>query len=247
MKKFKINWKYIIGAIILIVAIYYYFTNCSGKGDGSVVIDTKEVKGSFPTVQGKDIEAKDIPSTEPKYRTYFGNAEPKVSNSTPLEVDNFKNKYKLSQKQYDSILVINAGLRKLAQSMNNDNIKSAVSDCELIEFKHELDDDNIHITFTGLSRGAPQSFNLDYLIKSRKDTIKLKQMWFRVFAGAEIGINKELNQGTYKLNLTIQNAKNDLLSASYQRILNDNFYLVGFQKALFTINKRDKKAKDKKL
>jgi hypothetical protein len=72
-------------------------------------------------------------------------------------------------------------------------------------------------------------------------------MWCRVFAGAEVGINKELNQGTYKLNLTIQNAKNDLLSASYQRILNENFYLVGFQKALFTINKRDKKAKDKKL
>lgn len=244
MKTFKINWKYIIGAIILIAAIYYYFTNCSGKGDGSVVIDTKEVNGSFKTVHANSIEVKKLleGNTEPKYRTSGNSTEHELS-----KIDNFRKKYELTQKQYDSLLVVNRTLDSLANSLYDKRLQQTLESCKFVEFKHELDNDTIHITLTGISRGVPQNLNLDYVIKSRKDTIQLKQMWCRVFAGAEVGINKELNQGTYKFNLTIQNAKNDLLSASYQRILNENFYLVGFQKALFTINKRDKKAKDKKL
>lgn len=239
MKAFKINWKYIIGLLIVIGVIYYWFTNCSGKGDGSVVIDTKEVKGSFPTVKGKDIEVKEIPlvNTEPKYITSTANTE----------VENFKEKYNLTQKQYDSLLVVNRTLDSLANSLYDKRLQPVLDACKFIEFKHELDNDNIHITLTGLSRGVPQNLNVDYLLKSRKDTIQLKQLWCRVFAGGEVGINKELNQGTYKVNLTIQNAKNDLITASYQHILNQNFYMAGFQKALFTINKKDKKAKDNKL
>jgi hypothetical protein len=244
MKTFKINCEYIIGAIILIAVIYYYFSNCSGKGNGSVVIDTKEVQGSFKTVHANSIEVKKLleANTEPKYRTSGTNTEHELS-----KIDNFRKKYELTQKQYDSLLVVNRTLDSLANSLYDKRLQPIIEACKFVEFKHELDNDTIHITLTGISRGVPQNLNLDYVLKSRKDTIQLKQMWCRVFAGAEVGINKELNQGTVKINLTVQNAKNDLLSASYQRILNENFYLVGFQKALFTINKRDKKAKDKKL
>jgi hypothetical protein len=232
------NLTLILCAIIAVMAIIIWFGNCSGKGDGSVVIDTKEVKGGFLTVQGKDIEAKDIPIAPVVDQKVSGQ---KVSNATPKEVEDFKNKYKLTQKQYDSLLVVNRRLDSLANSLYDKRLQPIIEACKFVEFKHELDNDTIHITLTGISRGVPQNLDLQYLLKSRKDTIQLKQMWCRVFAGAEVGINKELNQGTYKLNLTIQNAKNDLLSASYQRILNENFYLVGYSKALFTINKRQKK------
>ena len=225
--------KYILGAIA-IVFIALWLKGCLNRGSNSeTVIDTKEVKGSFLTVQAKDIEAKELPSvsTETKHRTSFSSSE----------LESFKEKYGLTQKKLDSLLVVNKILDSIANASNDKRYQELYSNCKFIEFKHEFDNDTIHITLTGLSRGVPQNLNLHYLIKSRKDTIQLKQMWCRVFLGSEVGVNKELNQGTYKFNLMIQNAKNDLISASYQRILNDNFYLVGYNKALFTINKRQKK------
>lgn len=233
------NTTLILCAIIAVLAILLWFTNCSGKGDENTVIDTKEVKGSFPTVKGSQVQVNQLPDVGKVIGQKVSGQ--KSSKATPQDVENFKALYHLTQKQYDSLLVVNRRLDSLANSLYDKRLQQTLEACKFIEFKHELDNDTIHITLTGISRGVPQNLNLDYILKSRKDTIQLKQIWCRIFAGAEVGINKELNQGTYKLNLTIQNAKNDLLSASYQRILNQNFYLVGYSKALFTINKREKK------
>lgn len=232
----KGNRNLLICAVIAIAFILLWFS-CNNRKEGTTIIETKEVKGSFPTVQAKDIEVKDIPAAAIRQNV----SRQKVSNSTPFEVENFKEKYKITQKQYDSLLVVNRTLDSLANASNDKRYQEIYNQCKLVEFKHEFNNDTINITLTGLSRGAPQGLNVNYKIKPRKDTIQLKQMWCRVFLGGEVGINKELNQGTYKLNLTVQNAKNDLISGSFQRILNQNFYLVGYQKALFTINKRAKK------
>jgi hypothetical protein len=232
----KGNWNLALCALVAVLCVLLWLTNCSGKGDGNTVIETKEVNGGFKTVYAKDIKVKAIPTTSPKGQNV---SSQNVSNTK--EFEKFKILYNLTQKQLDSLLVVNRTLDSLANASNDKRYQELYSNCKFIEFKHEFNNDTINITLTGLSRGAPQNLDLNYKIKSRKDTIQLKQLLFRVFAGAEVGINKELNQGTYKVNLTIQNAKNDLISASYQRILNQNFYLVGYNKALFTINKRAKK------
>lgn len=228
----KGNWNLLICAVIAIAFILLWFS-CNNRKEGSAVIDTKEVKGSFPTVQEKDIEVKEIPLVQ--------ELSSGVKLGSSNDVEKFKVLYNLTQKQYDSLLVVNRTLDSLANASNDKRYQEIYNQCKLVEFKHEFNNDTINITLTGLSRGAPQGLNVNYKIKPRKDTIQLKQMWCRVFLGGEVGINKELNQGTYKLNLTVQNAKNDLISGSFQRILNQNFYLVGYQKALFTINKRAKK------
>ena len=226
----KGNLTLILCAIIAIMLVLFWFQNCSGKGNVTV-IDTKEVKGGFPTVQAKDIEVKEIPSPEPFV----------VKSATTRDIEDFKKKYGITQKKLDSLLVVNRTLDSLANSLYDKRLQPVLDACKFVEFKHELDNDTIHITLSGLSRGVPQNLDLQYLIKSRKDTIPTKELFCRVFLGAEVGINKELNQGTYKLNLIIQNAKNDLIQASYQKILGQNFYLVGYNKSLFSINKKAKK------
>lgn len=78
--------------------------------------------------------------------------------------------------------------------------------------------------------------------KRKKIPINEKEVVLRTLIGGEIGLNKELNQGTYKLNIGLQNAKNDIIRGSYQKIGTNEYFLVGYDKSIFTIKKK-KKAK----
>ena len=78
----------------------------------------------------------------------------------------------------------------------------------------------------------------DYTIKAKSiDLPYQKSFRYRILAGGEVGINKELNQGVIKANLMFQNKKGNIISGSYQKIGSQEYYLAGFHKNLFTREK----------
>ena len=221
----KGNLTLILCAIIALLMIALWFTNCSGKKETTTVI-VPEVKGSFPTVTAKDIEVKEIPylSTEPKYRT----------SHSSTEVDNFKKLYNLTQKQYDSLLVVNHTLDSLANSLYDKRLQPVLDACKFIEFKHEFDNDTIHITLTGITRGAPQNLNTSYLIKARKQEVKVPVTIFRLLGGVETGMTKDLTRFNAKANIALQNKKGNILTISADT---DQRFYIGYSASIFSIKR----------
>jgi hypothetical protein len=225
------NLNLILCAIIAVMAIIIWFTNCSGKVDGNTVIETKEVKGGFPTVQGKDIEAKDIPIAPVVGQKVSGQ---KVSKVTPHDVENFKALYHLTQKQYDSLLVVNRTLDSLANSLYDKRLQPIIEACKFVEFKHELDNDTIHITLTGISRGVPQNLNTSYTIKARKQEIHVPTAVFTLLGGVEVGMTKTLSKFNTKANLGFQNKKGNILTISADT---DQRFYLGYTAKIFSIKR----------
>ena len=58
-----------------------------------------------------------------------------------------------------------------------------------------------------------------------------------MLTGGGIGINKELNQGTWKANVGFQNKKGNIIRGSFQRIGNQDYYLAEYDFSLFKITK----------
>jgi hypothetical protein len=219
------NTTLILCAIIAVLAILLWFTNCSGKSDGNTVIETKEVKGGFPTVQGKDIEAKDIPAPA---------VGQNLSKSDLSKIDNFKKLYSLTQKQYDSLVVVNHVLDSLANSLYDKRLQPVLDACKFIEFKHEFDNDTIHITLTGITRGVPQNLNTSYVIKARKQEVKVPVTIFRLLGGVETGMTKDLTRFNAKANIGLQNKKGNILTISADT--HQRFY-IGYSASIFSIKR----------
>jgi hypothetical protein len=115
-------------------------------------------------------------------------------------------------------------------------------------FSQPFEDSLFSGTITGIVfNGEVQNgTRFDYMLKERKIKQKQKELLLRVLAGGEVGINKELNQGIWKANLSVQDAKNNLYTGSFQKIGGQEYWLAGFQKSIFSINKKEKKNVEQK-
>lgn len=122
-------------------------------------------------------------------------------------------------------------------SKMSDSLKSKAFDkaIELNTFTYKSEDKFLKLTIDGLVRGEVQQITPIYEIKEREAEAVVKQTYLRVLAGGAIGINKDLNQGVYKLDVDFQNQKGDMLSVEYLRVNNQDFGLVGFKKSILNL------------
>jgi hypothetical protein len=99
------------------------------------------------------------------------------------------------------------------------------------KFSTKFDDEFLELNIQGIVRGEVQEITPNYKIKSRKleVPIKIKQPYFSLRAGAEIGNNQNFDGFVYKGNIFINN-----FSVS---IDNQKNYFVGYSIPILTLKK----------
>jgi chaperonin GroEL (HSP60 family) len=97
---------------------------------------------------------------------------------------------------------------------------------KLNKFSTEFEDDYLKLNIQGIVRGEVKEITPIYLIKEQKISIPSEKI--KLLVGAGIGSNFELNQFTYKFNIGVQNKKQNIYRASYQRIGNQNFGVLEY-------------------
>ncbi|MGZ9736550.1 hypothetical protein [Flavobacterium sp. GNP002] len=102
-----------------------------------------------------------------------------------------------------------------------------------------FEDENIIINIEGIVQGEVKEITPSYVRKKIETQVQVKQKQtvLRVLVGGSIGVNKELNQAAYQLDLNFQNRKGDILSAEYLNVGGQQFGMVGFKKSIFNIKK----------
>lgn len=202
-------------AIGLIIAIIFlWLRGCqSDTPQVAKTIQTKEVKGKFPAVKPKQEIVSTEPrkaSTEPKYRT--------------------SDEDKFLQGQIDILIAENKALKQFYNEAS-DSLKQVMFDkaIEVKSFNQTFEDDKLKSEVSGLVRGEVQSLKLDYTIKPQTIELpKQKETFLRVLAGSGIGINKELNQPVYNVNLGFQNRKGNIIRGSFQKIGSQDYFLAQY-------------------
>ena len=109
----------------------------------------------------------------------------------------------------------------------------------LNKFSTKFEDENVILNIDGIVQGKGKEITPNYTIKEKKVEVPIKQKEtvLRVLAGGGIGLNKELNQAAYNLNLNFQNRKGDIISAEYLNIGGQQFGMIGFKKSIINIKR----------
>lgn len=121
-------------------------------------------------------------------------------------------------------------------SLQNFSFQKAI---QLNRFSSNFEDENLILNFEGIVQGEVKEITPRYTIKEKKMEVpvKVKESVFRFLAGGAIGLNKELNQAAYQLDLNFQNRKGDIISLEYLKIGGQEFGMVGFKKSIINIKK----------
>jgi hypothetical protein len=210
MKQINLNfetpyWFKWIGWIVAI-SIILILKTCSPEPKFATV-ETPEIKGQFT---GQKPDAKIINDT-----VYLkGKTIAKVN---PLNAE-LKHENSILMEQF-----------KIVDSINKILLyEKAIA---INKFSTTFDDENLNLTIKGIVRGEVQEITPSYTIKSRKIEvpIKIKQPYFSLRAGAEIGNNKNFDGFVYKGNIFINN-----FSVS---IDNQKNYFVGYSIPILTLKK----------
>lgn len=138
------------------------------------------------------------------------------------------------QKQIDSLLAINEKMNDdfsiATDSMQKVLYKNATS---LKAFRETFKNDTINIEINGLVSGEVKALTANYEIKLPKQ----KEVVFRLLGGGGVGINKELNQPLYKVNLGFQNKKGRIYELSAQQVGNQQYGIISVAVPILTIRK----------
>lgn len=121
----------------------------------------------------------------------------------------------------------------------SDSLKPKAYDkaIELNRFSSVFEDKFIKLTISGIARGEVQEITPEYTLKQREVDAIIKETKLRVLLGGSVGINKDLNQGVYKLDLNLQNKKGDMVSAEYLRVNNQDYGMIGVKKSILNIKR----------
>ena len=181
--------------------------SCHKPVTGTVLVKTKEIKGKFDTITPKEI----IPVKATKYVTLRGKT---IWLTNPVDKE-LAFRYENAQ---DSILKLNLYLEAIS----------------IKEYNELFEDEYISISTYIKSRGDVLKTAPAYTIKSRLDTIKIKQPVFTLYGGAEVITTKKFTEPDLKGTIYLQNKKGDLFSAGYDT--RSNIY-VGYTKRIFEIKR----------
>jgi hypothetical protein len=215
--------------ILLAIAIFLlWLTNCKGE-DKTVpkTIKTKEIKVKVSAVKPESktitkpiINAEEVKKIFPQ----------KLNNEEVVFYENQINKLLQENQVIADSFRVAKDSNRLAMYKKSNQINA---------FTHTWDKEYFKATVNGLTRGEIQSIELECNLKERNIEVpKEKRVAFRLLFGGEIGINKELNQLLYKLGFGLQNRKGDIIRGGFQKIGNQEYYMVGFDKSIFTIKRK---------
>lgn len=175
-----------------------------------------------------------------------GDFEPKEPVHTPIVHNPTQSKDSIEIKWKEKENPINQKLiqenRQLLAKYKNakDSLKRYkmyVQAVQLRDFQTHFEDDYIDLTISGKVQGKIKSIKPKYTIKPRTATKKIypEQTVFRLLGGVEFGNNTLLNDFRYKFNLGFQNAKGNILSVSYEKWNNIDYYWIGYDISIFSI------------
>lgn len=215
-QKFKKYFLY-LGWILLILLLFFKGCGASAPGTSVTIPAITKTLPADTVIKHQIVEVNKMVrdrKTENKYLKDLSEAEEKII-AYQEEIDNMQSEFMWS----DSIK--QAEMYRLAT--------------ELKKFESNFEDENLKITINGIIAGNEvKEITPTYTIKERKVDVPQKQVKFRMLVGGGLGINKDLNQSTYKFNAGFQNQKGNILRFSFdteQRIM------VGYDFSLFKITK----------
>ena len=228
---------------IVILFLFLWFNGCFRKSnsDSQQIITVKHAKivGSTSIVkpESKPLEVNySNGSTNGPNNAYLSgksSATPFKNNTSTSGPDNSERWKHIA----DSLLNENIRMQvAFAKSKNKDSLyREAI---KINAFTHTWDNDTLKATVSGLSRGTVEGLKLDYTIKPTTEQIKVPITTFRLLAGGGLGINKDLSQATYKVNLGFQNKKGNIIRGSYQQIGSEKFGLLEYDFSIFSIKSK---------
>ena len=220
----KKAYKYLFsfgGWILLFLVLW--FKGCGASAPGTTTLTIPSITKVFPTdtiIEHKVVEVK---------KWYKDK-----SNEEKLQKDVLE--------MYDRIQGYQEEIDNMqSEFMWSDSIKKAEMfrlATELKEFNENYEDVNFKLNIKGfIGANKIKEFTPTITSKEKEIDVVQKQVKFRMLAGGGIGINKELNQGTWKANVGFQNKKGNIIRGSFQRIGNQDYYLAEYDFSIFKITK----------
>jgi hypothetical protein len=198
------NWFKWTGWVVLFLVVM--FKTCDPEPK-FVTVKTPEIKRQFDAKK---------PDAKPIHDTVYLKGKPVVK-VNPLNAE-LKHQNSILMKQFLIVDSINKVLL----------YKKAIA---ISTFSTSFNDEFLELNIEGTVRGEVQEITPNYKIKSRKTEvpIKIKQPYFSLRAGAEIGNNQNFDGFVYKGNIFINN-----FSVS---IDNQKNYFVGYSIPILTLKK----------
>lgn len=208
-----------LGWILLFV--FLWFRGCSG---------------TVPTIQTAKVI---VPEVKAKFESKKPVHEPVVikANSPQLK----KGKITFIENPIDQKLIDENEKLKQDFAKANDSIRqlSFNKAIQLNKFSTKFEDENLVLNINGVVQGEVKEVTPNYTIKKKEVEVpvKVKETIFRVLAGGAVGLNKEMNQAAYQLDLNFQNRKGNIISAEYLKIGGQEFGMVGYKHSIINIKR----------
>jgi hypothetical protein len=207
-----------LGWVLLFAVLWFRGCNRSGIPNSSVKLEVPEVKGKF------------VPK-KPAHESASSKMERTATGKEILQVEN----------PIDEKLIAENEKLKTDFAKANDSIKKLQFNkaIQLNKFSTNFEDENVILNIEGIVQGEVKEVTPGYTIKKKtiEVPIKQKETLLRVLAGGAVGVNKELNQVVYQLDLNFQNRKGDIISAEYLNVGGQAFGMVGFKKSILNIKR----------
>lgn len=131
---------------------------------------------------------------------------------------------------------------KTAFAKETDSLKKVIAynkAIQLNKFSTKFEDENIIINIDGIVQGEVKEITPSYIRKKIETEVpvKVKETVLRVLVGGGFGLNQELNQAAYQLDLNFQNRKGNVISAEYLKIGGQEFGMVGYKHSIINIKR----------
>lgn len=199
----------------IILAIYLFFQGCN-KSENSTT--TKPVIGTFKAVKP---ESNNLGAIDTLYLTNFVKSKPII-----VYKNNEINK-ELAEENY------NLQMAYTNASDSIERLKLYLNAIQLKSFEKTFEDDYLKADIKGISQGEVKEIGFNYTIKPQH----IPETQFRLLLGGGFGINKELNQGLYKINAGYQNRKGNIWRASYMQIGGQTFGIAEYDFSIWNKKK----------
>lgn len=205
----------------IILAIYLSFQGCS-KTEPSPA--PKPITGTFKVVKPTHVPlSKEVVSERARKGPEKSNSY--IDKETQKYYKDLENRLFEMAKENDSL---KQNFTSLPDALKQKEYEKAI---QLNLFEHKYENKDLKASFNGVVQGEIKEVKFTYEIAPLPET------QFRLLLGGGVGINKELNQGVYKLNAGYQNRKGNIWRASYMKIGNQTFGLAEYDFSIWNRKK----------
>lgn len=206
----------------IILAIYLFFQGCVGSGTPAK--PPKPITGTFEVVQPAHVPlSKEV--VYERARKSPENSNSYIDKETQKYYKDLENRLYEMAKENDSL---KQNFASLPDTLKQKEYEKAI---QLNLFEHKFEDKKIKASFNGVVQGEIKEVKFSYEIAPLPET------QFRLLLGGGFGINKELNQGLYKINAGYQNRKGNIWRASYMKIGDQTFGIAEYDFSIWNRKK----------